>query len=147
MSPNPSPTEIVSRATGERIVFRRTAQETDGALLEMDDFWPRAEHQTPEHIHPAMEERWEVIAGKVRFEIGGATKTVGPGDTIVAPPGTPHSARNVGPEPAHLRIQMRPALRWQEFVERLFTLEVPEPESIATLMREFSDEIVPAPPR
>jgi len=147
VSPNPSPTEIVSRATGERIVFRRTAQETDGALLEMDDFWPRAEHQTPEHIHPAMEERWEVIAGKVRFEIGGATKTVGPGDTIVAPPGTPHSARNVGPEPAHLRIQMRPALRWQEFVERLFTLEVPEPESIATLMREFSDEIVPAPPR
>jgi len=147
VSPNPSPTEIVSRATGERIVFRRTAQETDGALLEMDDFWPRAEHQTPEHIHPAMEERWEVIAGKVRFEIGGATKTVGPGDTIVAPPGTPHSARNVGPEPAHLRIQMRPALRWQEFVERLFTLEVSEPESIATLMREFSDEIVPAPPR
>jgi len=149
--PNRSPSEVVSRLTGERIVFRRTAQETDGALLEMDDFWPRADHQTPEHIHPAMEERWEVIAGKVRFEVDGATQTVGAGDTIVAPPGTPHSARNVGPEPAHLRIQMRPALRWQEFVERLFaltdTLGVSEPESIATLMREFSDEIAPAPPR
>lgn len=147
MIPNRSPSEVVSRLTGERIVFRRTAQETDGALLEMDDFWPRADHQTPEHIHPAMEERWEVIAGKVRFEIDGATKTVGAGDTIVAPPGTPHSARNVGRAPAQLRIQMRPALRWQEFVERLFTLEVSEPESIATLMREFSDEIAPAPPR
>jgi quercetin dioxygenase-like cupin family protein len=151
VSPNPSPTEIVSRATGERIVFRRTAQETDGALLEMDDFWPRADHQTPEHIHPAMEERWEVIAGKVRFEIDGATQTVGAGNTIVAPAGAPHSARNVGPEPAHLRIQMRPALRWQEFVKRLFaptdTRDISEPDSIATLMREFSDEITPAPPR
>jgi len=152
VSLNPSPKEILNRSTGERIVFLRTAEDTHGALLEMDDFWPRADHQTPEHLHPAMEERWEVIAGKVRIEIDGATQTVGPGDMIVAPPGAPHSARNVGPEPAHLRIQMRPALRWQEFVERLFAL-APDaqggsgPDSLAALMREFSHEIAPTPPR
>jgi quercetin dioxygenase-like cupin family protein len=142
--------EIENPATGERIVFRRTAQETGGALLEMDDFWARADHRTLEHIHPAMEERWEVIAGSVRFEIGGVERTARPGDVIVAPSGTPHSARNIGGEPAHLRIQMRPALRWQEFVERLFALAgsnqggeqgMPEPESLTTLMREFSREI------
>jgi quercetin dioxygenase-like cupin family protein len=143
--------EIVDRSTGERIVFLRTAQETGGARLEMDDFWARADHQTPEHVHPAMEERWEVIAGCVLFEIDGVTQTATAGDTIVASPGTPHSARNVGSEPAHLRIQMRPALRWQEFVERLFALDpegrgITEPDSLVALMREFRSEIAPAPP-
>ena len=149
-----SPKQIENPATGERIVFLRTAAETDGALLEMDDFWARADHRTPEHVHPAMEERWEVVAGSVRFEIGGVARTVEAGETIVAPAGTPHTARNVGEQPAHLRIQMRPALRWQEFVERLFALAgsnqggepgTPGSDSLAALMREFSREIAPAP--
>jgi quercetin dioxygenase-like cupin family protein len=147
VSSSSTPKEIVNRSTGERIVFLRTAQETGGALLEMDDFWARADHQTPEHVHPAMEERWEVIAGSVQFEIDGATRIAAAGDTIIAPPGTPHSARNVGSEPAQLRIQMRPALRWQEFVERFFALDISEPGSLATLMREFNSEIAPTQPR
>jgi quercetin dioxygenase-like cupin family protein len=145
-----SPKEIENAATGERIVFLRTAEETDGELLEMDDFWADVDHQTPEHIHPTMEERWEVIAGSVRFEIGGVKRTAGPGETVGALPGTPHSARNIGEEPAHLRIQMRPALRWQEFVERLFALAgngqgAPAPDSLAALMGEFSQEIAAVP--
>ncbi len=78
--------EIENAATGERIVFLRTAEETDGELLELDDFWAQADHRTPKHIHPAMEERWKVIAGSVRFEIDGVERTVGPGDTVVAAP-------------------------------------------------------------
>jgi hypothetical protein len=45
---------------------------------------------------------------------------------------------------------MRPALRWQEFVERLFALDsneqLTEAESLAGLMRQFSREIAPASP-
>ena len=119
----------------------------------MDDFWVRADHRTPEHVHPTMEERWEVIAGSVRFEIGGVERTMGPGETIVAPPGTPHTARNIGEEPAHLRLQMRPALRWQEFVEKLFALptrdggdgsEEIDADALAALVAEFDREIAPA---
>jgi Mannose-6-phosphate isomerase len=147
-----SPKGIENAVTGERIVFLRTGEETDGELLEMDDFWARADHLTPEHVHPEMEERWEVIAGSVRFEIGGVKRTVGPGETIVAPPGTPHTARNIGEEPAHLRIQMRPALRWQEFVERLFTLSTRAggngsgeiDAALVELVAEFGREVVPS---
>jgi mannose-6-phosphate isomerase-like protein (cupin superfamily) len=147
--------EIENPATGERIVFLRTAEETGGALLEMDDLWARADHQTPAHVHPAIEEQWEVIAGIVRFEIGGVARTIEAGETIVAPAGTPHTACNVGERPAHLRIRMRPALRWQEFVERLFALAgssqsnergMPGPGSLTALMREFSREIAAVPP-
>lgn len=143
--------EIEHPVTGERIAFLRTGRETGGALLEMDDFWARLDHRTPEHIHPAMEERWELIAGTVRFRVDGVERTLRPGETIVAPPGTRHTAASIGNEPAHLRIQMRPALRWQEFVERLFALAGggvgEERGAMYALMREFRREVLPVSPR
>jgi hypothetical protein len=98
--------EIENPATGERIVFRRTTDETGGELLEMDDFWALPDHRTPEHSHPEMEESWEVVSGRPT-----------------------------------LRIRMRPALRWQEFVERLFALTGGGGADLAALTAEFSREI------
>ncbi|TMK69759.1 MAG: cupin domain-containing protein [Actinobacteria bacterium] len=142
--------EIENPITGERIVFRRTAADTDGELLELDDFWVRPDHQVPEHLHPEMEERWEVIEGAARFHIGGSEVSAAPGDVVVAPPGTAHSTANAAGGPTHVRIQMRPALRWEEFVVRLFqaardgqTDERGVPN--AELLREFHRELAPPP--
>src|SRR3954469_18204764 len=112
--------EIENPITGERIVFRRTAADTNGELLELDDFWPHPDNRVPEHVHPAMEERWEVIEGAARFRLDGVDVSAEPGDVVVAPPGTAHSTANAGGGGTHVRIQMRPALRWEEFVRRLF---------------------------
>jgi quercetin dioxygenase-like cupin family protein len=103
---SPAGDEIVNPVTGERIVFRRTTAETAGELLELDDFWSRPDHRVAEHVYPEMEERWEVIAGTVRFRIDGAEQAPGPGDVVVAAAGVPHMGWNVGDGPAHLRIQM-----------------------------------------
>lgn len=144
---------IQNAATGERIVFVRTAAETGGEFLELEDFWTRRGHRTTEHVHPQMEERWTVVSGCAAFRIGGAECTLGEGETIVAPAGVPHVAWNPGDAPVHLRIQMRPALRWEEFVERLFLLVrhgptdergLPEPAQLVALMHEFPREIAPA---
>ncbi len=148
--------ELVNPISGERIVFRRTAGETAGELLEMDAHWTRPGRRAPEHRHPQMEERWEVIAGSACFRIDGVEHVSGPGDTVVALPGVAHEAWNPSERPAHVRIQMRPALRWEQFVERLFALandadargqDAPEPASLLELLREFPREIAgPAPP-
>lgn len=144
--------EIVNPVTEERIVFRRTAVETGGELLELDDFWARPDHRVAEHVHPEMEERWEVVSGTVRFRINGAEETAGPGEAVVAAAGVPHMSWNVGHGPAHLRIEMRPALRWEEFVTQLFAAAregrtdqdgTPEPALLAELLREFRREIAP----
>lgn len=119
-------------ATGERILVRRLQAD----VLEMDDFWPDANHVVPPHIHPEMEERWLVVAGEPCFRIGGVEHRPRPGERLVAPPGTVHESWNGGDGPVHLRIQMRPPLRWIEFVERLFGGDDP-----VTLMREFPREI------
>src|SRR3984957_7021695 len=76
--------ELVNPITCERIVFRKTAAETGGALLEMDDFWMRPGHRAPAHAHPGMRERWEVIAGMASFAIGGVEQRAGPGHVVVA---------------------------------------------------------------
>ena len=131
---------IENPATGERITFLERSPE----LLVMDDVWTRPGHRAPEHVHPEMEERWEVLAGSACFSIGGEQVEAGPGDRVVAPAGTPHLAWNPTGGEVRLRIEMRPALRWEEFVRRLFTTE--DPEQLGALMREFSREVRLSPP-
>lgn len=142
--------ELVNPLTGERIVFRKTAAETGGTLLEMDAFWTQPGARAPAHVHPQMRERWEIVAGTACFRIAGEERTAGAGEALVADPGVPHQAWNAGAEPVHVRIQMRPALRWEAFVERLFALardahrdgrEAPDPLLTLELLREFPREI------
>ena len=127
---------IENPATGERIDFESETPE----LLVMLSVWPRPGRRTGEHVHPAMEERWEVLEGTAAFRVGGEERLGRPGDVVVAPPGVPHVAWNAGEGPVRVRIEMRPALRWREFVERLFAAGgAPEP----ALLREFGREIGP----
>jgi mannose-6-phosphate isomerase-like protein (cupin superfamily) len=131
---------VENAATGERITFVTTAADSGGELLAMDDVWTRPGHRAPEHVHPEMEERWTVTAGRAAFRIGGRELEAGPGQTVVAPPGTPHAAWNPTAGEVRLRIEMRPALRWEEFTERLFAGEPP-----LELLREFSREVALPP--
>jgi quercetin dioxygenase-like cupin family protein len=124
---------VTNPATGEQVTF---VSETPG-LLVMDVVWPRPGHRAAEHVHPEMEERYEVVAGTAAFKIGGEERTAGPGETVTVPPGTRHLAWNPTDEPVRLRIEMRPALRWSAFVQRLFS----GGEDPAALLREFSREI------
>ena len=132
--------EVENPATGERVVFVRTAADTAGELLEMENSWTRADHATAPHVHPGMEETWEILAGRARFLIGGEESVAEPGDVVVAPPGVPHQAWNESGGETRLRITMRPALRWEEFVERLFA----DPARVLELLPEFPDEVAPA---
>ena len=122
-------------ATGEYVTFVRTAADTGGELLEMENRWVRADHATMPHVHPRMEETWEVVEGRAGFLIGEEELEAGPGERVVAPPGVVHRAWNLSGGETLLRITMRPALRWEEFVERLFTAPGPD------LLRDFPDEI------
>ena len=138
-------------ATGERVKFILTATETGGELLVMEDHWTRPGHVVPRHIHPGMEERWTVIHGTVAYTVDGVETIAGPGDSVVAPAGVPHSARDAGNGEVLVRIEMRPPLRWEDFVRQLFALANEELEddvaarSFFELFSEFQPEIELAP--
>ncbi len=127
---------IENPRTGEQIVFEHQSP----ALLVMHSTWTRPGRRAAAHLHPEMEERYEILEGRAAFQIGDTETTAAPGDTVVVPPGTPHLAWNPTEQPVRLRITMRPALRWAEFVARLFA-----GEDGAALLREFRREIRLAP--
>ncbi|MDP8942891.1 MAG: cupin domain-containing protein [Actinomycetota bacterium] len=113
---------IENPVTGERFVFRQTAEDTGGEMLAFD-FLLRAGAPGPlPHVHPIQEERFEVIAGTLELRIGPRRAVAGLGATVEVPPGTPHYFKNVGDDEAHLRVEVRPALRLKELLETVAAL-------------------------
>jgi quercetin dioxygenase-like cupin family protein len=143
--------------SGERIVIRRTGAETGGRLLVFDLFLPPGGHVPATHVHPVQEERFTVLAGRMRFRIGRRTILADPGVTVTVPQRTVHWFGNAGPGTAHARVEVRPALRMQELFETQQTMVVedrlpgsrlPRPTDLALLLSEFEQELgVPYVPR
>jgi quercetin dioxygenase-like cupin family protein len=76
----------------------------------------------PPHFHPAQEERFEVLAGQVRFDVDGQRIEGGPGTVVAVPAGARHAFRNVGDVEAHLRVEVQPARDLQGFLEEAAAL-------------------------
>jgi len=124
---------IENRRTGEQIEFEVRTPE----LLVMRSTWTRPGQRAITHVHPEMEERFEILAGRAAFRIDGTERTADAGQVVIVPPGTLHLAWNPTTDVVRLRISMRPALRWAEFTERLFA-----GEHVPALLAEFRREIV-----
>jgi quercetin dioxygenase-like cupin family protein len=100
--------------TGERFTFTHTAASTGGELLAFD-FALRPGGAVPiPHVHPIQTERFEVVAGRMRFRVGLRRIEASPGDVVEVAPGVAHSFANAGEEEARLRVEVRPALAMEE---------------------------------
>jgi mannose-6-phosphate isomerase-like protein (cupin superfamily) len=138
---------IENPATGERITWLRV-----GDTLEWEDVWARPGHRAAPHVHPGMEERWEVVSGTAAFRIGGVEQIATARDVVVAPAGVAHEGWNPTDDEVVLRVTMTPPLRWAEVVETLFgwardgrTNEggVPETELQLGHQRDYAAELAP----
>jgi len=69
------------------------------------------------HIHPAMDERFEVLGGTPQFLSGRSWREAAPGETVHVPPGTRHAFRNRAGEVAHFLCRATPPSTLQEFLE------------------------------
>jgi quercetin dioxygenase-like cupin family protein len=76
----------------------------------------------PPHFHPSQEERFEVLAGHVRFDVDGHRIEGGPGARVTVPAGAKHAFRNIGQLEAHLRVEVEPAMELQGFLEEAAAL-------------------------
>ena len=63
--------QLHNTVTGEQLVFRRLAGDTDGELLEFDWCFP-AGGSVPPHVHGHQEERFQILSGRARFRVAGA---------------------------------------------------------------------------
>ncbi len=144
--------------TREKIVFRKTARDTNGALFQADVYFQPGAFVAAEHIHPLQEERFEVISGTLRGRVAGKELSGNPGEKFVVPAGTPHAWWNSGDDELHFVAEVRPALRTDTFFETFFGLAqdgkvspktgLPNLLQLAVMMHAYRNEIILArPPR
>ena len=116
---------IESPVIGERAIFRQTAADTNGELLQLEVFQRVGAKGPVEHYHTGQEERFEVVSGVMHALVGGTGHRevrLGPGESVVIPPGTPHRWWNGGQEELHVVAEVRPALQTEHFFETIFGL-------------------------
>jgi quercetin dioxygenase-like cupin family protein len=61
---------IYHTASGVRLQFLQTADQTNGELLRVDVTLP-PRFSIPEQVHPRQEERHQVLSGTLRARVGG----------------------------------------------------------------------------
>ena len=145
-----------NEVTGETLVFRTTAAETGGASVVVEAFVEPEGAVAAAHVHPAQEERFEVLAGELEFRLGKDTIVARAGDRILVPVGTPHRFRNVGAETAHFVCEVSPALGFEQLIETMFALAadgktnkkgMPNPLRLAVIAKSHFDTVrLPQPP-
>jgi len=131
--------------TGERVTFGRTAEETAGRFCELELFATPATKPAAAHIHPHQAERFTIHSGRLRVRLGRRERDHTAGDTVVIPPGTPHTWTALGDEELHLTVRIEPALNAERFFEDFFALAetgktnragVPTPLRLAVLLAD-----------
>ena len=100
----------------------RAASDTAGELVEFEIAFPAGAPSVPPHIHPSQEEEWHVVSGTLSGYLDGDWQTFGPGETVRIPAGRAHAPANRSRETLVVRDLHRPALDFQEYIEKLHRL-------------------------
>src|SRR5262252_8075771 len=147
---------IENPVTGERLVFRQTSRETNGAAVVIETYVQPNGFVAAAHVHPNQEERFEILGGEVGFKVGREKTVAGPGQRLVVPAGTPHKFWNAGDEVAHFVCEVRPALQFESLLETMFALAadgktnrkgMPNPLRLAVIANAHFDTVrLPFPP-
>jgi quercetin dioxygenase-like cupin family protein len=141
---------ITNPLSGEQITIRATARDTGGRVLEWELLLAPGGKVPSRHAHPEQEETFTVLAGRLRFLVGGRRLTLGPGDTVRVPPSTVHHFANASAEPVRVAVQTSPALSMQALLETAAALaqeqhaaarKLPRPLELALFMRDFRREV------
>ena len=106
---------------GSTYIVRRPSAETGGEYVEMEFVLPPACVPPPPHVHPSQIEEYEVIEGRFDVVVDGRWVTLGPGESAAVPIGALHTFRNSSGANVRVRNWHRPALRFEEFIERTCT--------------------------
>lgn len=110
------PEQIVDPVLRQRLAFTTTRDDDGTEVLHVDTWIDPGGGVTP-HVHPSMEERFEVLDGTVSFLAGRDWTPYAAGQTAIVPAGTRHAYRNDSAAPAHMVCHVRPPSTLRAFLE------------------------------
>ena len=148
---------VENPVTGERVVVRVGTEDSGGRLLVADAYVRPGGAVTGEHVHPAIEEYFTVVRGRVGFRLDGRETIARPGERLHVPAGMAHDWWNAGEEEAHVVVDIQPGARFEEGIVTMFGLArdgktndkgMPNLLQLAVFAREFEDVMyLSRPPR
>ena len=137
----------------EVIHFIQTAASSGGEVVEMDvEALPAGGRRPPLHSHPGQDEEFEVLSGRLAYQLGDREGIAVAGERAVIPAGVAHTWWNGGDEPLLIKGWVRPAMRFETFVESVYGVHRPgyamrggrpNPLRLAVVMWEFRHEWTP----
>jgi mannose-6-phosphate isomerase-like protein (cupin superfamily) len=140
-----------NNVTGERAVIVRGDEDADGqpGLVALSVRPGGAVAR--EHVHPAVQERFRVISGRLGTRLDGVEGTLTAGEEATVPVGMPHDWWNAGDTTAEVLVELTPVdPRFVAMIATMFGLAnagrsdakgVPKPLQLALTAPEFSDVI------
>ena len=135
--------------TGEAAIVRIGTEES-GELLVVDLYIAPGGAVMGEHYHPAIEERFTLLRGQLGVRLSGRITKAQIGVALLVPPGVPHDWWNAGDEDAVVRVEIRPAVRFEVMILNAFGLAqdgkvdrrgMPNFLQLVVFAHEFSDVI------
>ncbi|KAA2236326.1 cupin domain-containing protein [Salinarimonas soli] len=136
----------VNRAFDLPRTFLIRSEESGGELSHWVEEVP-AGAGPPLHVHHREREMFRILSGRYRFVCSGMEVELGEGDTILIPPGAPHTFKNIGAETGRLLITMSPggAEGFFEEVDRLGLHPARNMPEIVALAGRYGLEFVGPP--
>jgi mannose-6-phosphate isomerase-like protein (cupin superfamily) len=98
------------------LTFKTSAADNAGAYTLCEAIEP-PDSGAGLHRHSTYDETHIVCAGRYQCQLGGERLTLGPGDMMFAPRGTPHSVKSIGPETGRELIISSPGGIFDAFIE------------------------------
>jgi quercetin dioxygenase-like cupin family protein len=111
-----------NRVQGDRFVVREGSEDTGGERLAGDLYIRPGGAVAGKHVHSYITERFEVVSGTVRLHLDGRDEIARAGEVVEVRPGVVHDWWNVGEDEAHVRLEIRPAERFELMIQNLFGL-------------------------
>lgn len=101
----------------------------------------------PPHIHHREDETFQILEGDYEFTVAGKSHVAGPGTTIFAPRGIPHTYRYLGTTPGRLLCVITPS-GFEGFFEEIGAMTPQQQQDIPRVMeiaKKYGLEILPPP--
>ena len=140
--------ELDIAALGAVAVLRPAGASCDEGDLVFDLIGRPRGFVTFPHVHAGQVERFEILAGGMRVDLGGRSHLLGPGDRFEVPADVAHRQRPTGTGPGHVRVTVSPAGRSEQFLRRISEMSaagqfnragLPRAVAGARLVRDFAD--------
>lgn len=140
-----------------KFYIQKTAADTQGQSFEMEMELGTNTGGTPLHTHPKAIETFKVLQGQFDIYVQDSWNTFSTGKSVSVKEGIPHTFRNTSNEPSRVYLTLQPAMRIEEYFERLHkmvnngvvkseNLNLKSMLHLSILMTDYPHEVHPIKP-